>query len=119
MHDMLCIRIKDAFALHAAGLGAVVTADMAPNHPHLAVAQRKLQGSCAALVSVEGFLHSSVTAAIAAAVVQVSPSFTCPVGGWVTISFGRGQNIKPAGLVPGRVHPRLLLEPGPPITGSS
>jgi len=37
---------EGAVALHAAGLGAVVTADMAPNHPHLAVAQRKLQGSC-------------------------------------------------------------------------
>lgn len=44
---------------------------MAASHPHLAKAQAKLQGSCAALASVEGFLHSSVTAALAAALIQV------------------------------------------------
>jgi len=82
MHAMLCTAIKTASALLAAGLGAVVTADMEPNHPHLAVAQRKLQGSCAALASVEGFLHSSVTAALAAAIVQVGPSVPRPTIGY-------------------------------------
>ena len=61
----------------AAALAGVVTADMAASHPHLAKAQAKLQGSCAALASVEGFLHSSVTAALAAAIVQVGHS---PIG---------------------------------------
>jgi len=81
---MVCCALgsEGAFALHAAGLGAVVTADMAPSHPQLAVAQRKLQGSCSALASVEGFLHSSVTAALAAAVVQVGPSMPCPFSGY-------------------------------------
>jgi hypothetical protein len=55
----------------AAALAGVATADMAASHPHLAKAQAKLQGSCAALASVEGFLHSSVTAALAAALIQV------------------------------------------------
>lgn len=45
---------------------------MAAAHPRLAAAQQKLQGSCTALASVEGFLHASVTAALAAALVQVS-----------------------------------------------
>ena len=44
---------------------------MAGAEPSLAAAQRKLHASCAALASVEGFLHGSVTAAVAAAVVQV------------------------------------------------
>ena len=62
---------------YAAVLAGVVTADMAASHPHLATAQAKLQNSCAGLASVEGFLHSSVTAALAAALIQVSYT---PVG---------------------------------------
>ena len=53
------------------GLAAVVTPEVAGANSSLAAAQHKLQASCAALASVEGFLHGSVTAALAAAVVQV------------------------------------------------
>ena len=49
----------------------MVTPEVAGAAPSLATAQHKLQASCAALASVEGFLHGSVTAALAAAVVQV------------------------------------------------
>ena len=56
---------------HAAGLAAVVTPEVAGANLSLAAAQHRLQARCAALASVEGFLHGSVTAALAAAVVQV------------------------------------------------
>ncbi len=76
MSAKLCQKALMHIIGHVAGLAGVVTADLAASHPQLGAAQRKLQGSCAALASVEGFLHSSVTAALASALVQVrvSPS---------------------------------------------
>ena len=65
---------KGTGSWHAAGLAGVVTAELATSHPQLGAAQCKLQSSCAALASVEGFLHTSVTAALAAALVQVRMS---------------------------------------------
>lgn len=70
--QMSYLKCHKCNAVHAAGLAGVVTADLAASHPQLGAAQRKLQSSCAALSSVEGFLHSSVTAVLAAALVQVS-----------------------------------------------
>ena len=55
----------------AAALAGVVTADVAASHPAAAAAAAALAGTTASVASVEAFLHGSVTAVLAAALVQV------------------------------------------------
>ena len=48
---------------------------------------------------------------------RVTREARAPRPGWTAKLIGRGQNILPAGLIPGRTPSCLLLEPGKPAIG--
>lgn len=55
----------------AMALAGLVTADMAVSHPTAAAAAAALAGMAGTVMSVEAFMHGSVTAVLASALVQV------------------------------------------------
>lgn len=55
----------------ATALAGLVTADMAVSHPTAAAAAAALAGTAGTVMSVEAFMHGSVTAVLASALVQV------------------------------------------------
>lgn len=63
--------LKQLSAGAAVALSGVVTADVAAINPAAAAAAATLAAAAAAVTSVEAFLHGSVTAILAAALVQV------------------------------------------------
>ena len=55
----------------ATALAGLVTADMAVSYPTAAAAAAALAGTAGTVMSVEAFMHGSVTAVLASALVQV------------------------------------------------
>lgn len=64
--------LRQLSAGSAVALSGVVTSDVAVTNPAAAAAAAGLAAAAATVTSVEAFLHGSVTAILAAALVQVS-----------------------------------------------